>query len=165
MQHKIDVAVVFFSHHQWMANNFFQHIFLMLQTVIVYIANLILYVANIILWCCDKQVWWWVFPSDVRTISTPCSIISRSDTPQTQYSGPRRHKAGPCAEDMTSSDLYIPSHAFSGAVVWLSRGVVIVVYSLLSLLTVAAALSASSASRDCVKINRQLPKLEGNRAS
>ena len=78
-----------------MANNFFQHIFLMLQTVIVYIANLILYVANIILWCCDKQVWWWVFPSDVRTISTPCSIISHSDTLQTQYSGPRRHKAGP----------------------------------------------------------------------
>jgi hypothetical protein len=66
---------------------------------------------------------------------------------------------------MTSSDFYIMSHAFLGATAWLSRGIVIIVRHLLSSLAVAAALSASSASRDCVKINRQLPRLEGNMAS
>ncbi|KAG2654167.1 hypothetical protein PVAP13_1NG493319 [Panicum virgatum] len=52
-----------------------------------------------------------------------------------------------------------------GAVVWLSRDVVMVVCHLLSSLTAAAALPTSSASRDCVKMNRQqlTLKLKDNR--
>ena len=39
--------------------------------------------------------------------------------------GPCRHKAGPCAENMTSSNFYIMSYDFPGADAWLSRGVMI----------------------------------------
>jgi len=66
---------------------------------------------------------------------------------------------------MTSSNFYIMSHDFLGAAAWLSHGVVIIVCRLVSSPTVAAALLASSTSCDCVKMNWQLQRLEGNMAS
>ena len=114
------------------------------------------------------------FPSDIlqgnQSLQThlrshqPC-LPRQPPLPIHSSPGSCRHKAGPCVEDMISSDLYITSLAFPGAVAWLSRIIVIVVCHLLLSLTAAATLSASSASRDCIKMNRQLPRLEGNRAS
>ena len=58
IQHKIDVVVIFFPHHQWIANNFFQHGTFMLPTV----CKLFFDVDGVSMRS---------FPSNIRTLAVP----------------------------------------------------------------------------------------------